>query len=105
VAIQAGDRRGRFTRQIEEDRGDRAAVLRAIVDAGEHDDRRRRGQRERERQEECDRRDRSQTRQHADRRAEQHAGQTRPEVLRREGRGESEPEMIETDHVRSPARA
>ena len=36
-----------FARQVDQDRGGRAAVLGAVVDAGEHDQRRHRRQRRR----------------------------------------------------------
>ena len=42
VAVDAGDDRGRLAGHVEQDRGGRAAVLGAVVDAGEHDDRARR---------------------------------------------------------------
>ena len=73
VAVDAGDDRRRFARQVDQDRGRRAAVLRAVVDAGEHDQRRHRRQRIRDRQQHRDRRHRTDARQHADQRAEQHA--------------------------------
>ncbi len=38
-AVQTGDGVGRVTRQIQENRADRAAVLRAVIDAGQHQDR------------------------------------------------------------------
>ena len=41
VAVERGDDGGRFARQVDEDRRGRAAVLRAVVDAGQHDQRRR----------------------------------------------------------------
>src|SRR6266850_5546114 len=39
VTVEAGHDRGRFARNVEQDRGGRAAVLGAVVDAGEHDHR------------------------------------------------------------------
>ena len=45
VAVDAGDDRRGLARQVDQDRGGRAAVLRAVIDAGQHDqraDRRRR---------------------------------------------------------------
>ena len=38
VAVEAGHHRGRLARQVEQDRRGRAAVLRAVIDAGEHDE-------------------------------------------------------------------
>ena len=54
-----------------QDRRRRAAVLRAVVDAGQHDQRRHRLQRIGRRQQHRDRRDRTDAGQHADQRAEQ----------------------------------
>jgi len=42
VAVEAGDDRGGFAGQVDKNRGGRAAVLCAVVDAGEHDQRARR---------------------------------------------------------------
>ena len=39
VAVDAGDDRGGFARQVDQDRGGRATVLRAVIDAGQHDQR------------------------------------------------------------------
>ena len=39
VAIEAGHDRGRLARDVDQDRRRRAAVLRAVIDAGEHDQR------------------------------------------------------------------
>ena len=73
VAVEAGDDRRRLARQVEQDRRRRAAVLRAVVDAGEHDQRRHRRQRVGHRQQHRDGRDRADAGQHADQRAEQDA--------------------------------
>ena len=40
IAVDAGHHRGGFARDAHQDRGGRAAILRAVVDAGEHHDRR-----------------------------------------------------------------
>ncbi len=40
VAVDGGDDRRRLARNVDQDRGGRAAVLRAVVDAGEQDQRR-----------------------------------------------------------------
>ena len=42
MAVERGDDRRRFARDVDQDRGGRAAVLRAVIDAGQHDQRRRR---------------------------------------------------------------
>jgi prephenate dehydrogenase len=39
VAFERGDDRGAFARRVEQDRGGRAAIHAAVVDAGEHDER------------------------------------------------------------------
>ena len=39
VAFEGGDDRGAFARRVEQDRGGRAAIHAAVVDAGEHDQR------------------------------------------------------------------
>ncbi len=76
VAVEARDDRRRFARHVDQDRRRRAAVLRAVVDAGEHDQRRHRLQRIGRRQQHRDRRDRTDAGQHADQRAEQRADRT-----------------------------
>ena len=73
VAVDAGDHRGRFARQVDQDGGGGAAVLRAVVDAGQHDQRRHRRQRVGGRQQHGDGGDRADAGQHADQRAEQAA--------------------------------
>ena len=73
VAVERGDHRRRLAGQVDQDRGRRAAVLRAVVDARQHDQRRDRRQRERDRQEHGDGRGRAEPGQHADQRAEEHA--------------------------------
>ena len=82
VAVEAGHHRGRFARQVDQDRGGRAAVLRAVVDAGEHDQRRHRVQVEGDRQQHRDGRDRADAGQHADQRAEHDADQAVEQVDR-----------------------
>ena len=73
VAVDAGHHRRRLAGQVDQDRGRRAAVLRAVVDAGQHDQRGHRRQRVGDRQQHRDRRHRPDAGQHADQRAEQHA--------------------------------
>ena len=90
VAVDAGDDRRRLARQVDEDRRRRAAVLRAVEDAGQHDQPRHRLEVERQRQQHRDRRDRADARQHADQRADQAAQQREPEVLQRQRHAETE---------------
>ena len=66
VAVDAGhDRRG-LARQVDQDRGGRAAVLRAVEDAGQHDQAGHRLEMEGERQQHRDGGDRADAGQHAD---------------------------------------
>ena len=81
VAVERGDDRRRFTRDVDQDRRGRAAVLRAVIDAGQHDQRRRRTEVERERQQHRHRRHRTDAGQHADQRAEEAADEAIDEVL------------------------
>ena len=89
VAVDGGDRRGRFAGEVDEDRRRRAAVLRAVVDAGEHDERGDRREGEGDRQQHRDRRGRADAGQHADEGAEQHADEAVEEVDRRRARSRS----------------
>ena len=102
IAIEAGHRGGRFARQVHENRGGGAAVLRAVVDPREHDERRHRGQREGEREQHPDRDQRADPGQDADQRAEQHAGEAVREVLQRERDREAQAEIAQRIHG-SPA--
>src|SRR5262249_2291808 len=77
-----------------------AAVLRAVIDAGEHDHRRLRLQREGDRQEDRDGGDGAEAGQHADDRAEQNAEEAVEDVGAREGDGEAEAEMVQKIHPR-----
>ena len=71
----------RLARHVDQDRGGRAAILRAVIDAGEHDQRRQRIEPEGDRQQHGDGRDRADAGQHADQRAEQAADQREAEIL------------------------
>ena len=73
VAVDRGHHRGHLARHVDEDRGGRAAVLRAVVDAGEHDERAGRIHLERERHQHGDGGDRPDAGQHADQRADEAA--------------------------------
>ena len=77
VAVDAGDDRRGFARQVDQDRGGRAAVLRAVEDAGEHDQAGHRLEMEGERQQHRDGGDRPDAGQHADQRADQGADEAR----------------------------
>ena len=73
VAVDAGDDRGGFARQVDQDGRGRAAVLRAVKDAGEHDQPGDRLEMEGQRQQHRDGGDRADAGQHADQRADQGA--------------------------------
>ncbi len=106
VTVEAGDRRRRLARHVEQDRRRRAAVLRAVVDAGQHDQRRDRLQRVGRRQQHRDGRDRADAGQHADQRAEQRADQRVEQIDRRQRDAEAQREVIEQLHrARSSANA
>ena len=93
VAVEAGDHRRRFTWNVDQDRRGRAAVLRAVVDAGEHDQRADRRQAEGDRQQHGDGGERADARQHADQRADQRTDQAEEDVHRRDGHAHAEPEI------------
>ncbi len=101
VAVDGGDRGGRFAGQVDQDRGGRAAVLRAVVDAGEHDERGDRREGEGDRQQHRDGRGRADPGQHPDEGAEQHADEAVEQVDRGEGGLEAEGEVGEEVHHRT----
>ena len=84
VAVDAGDDRRGLARQVDQDRRGRAAVLRAVEDAGQHDQAGHRLEMEGERQQHRDGRDRPDAGQHADQRADQAAEQREAEIGRRQ---------------------
>ncbi len=102
VAFDDGGERGAFTRRVEQDRRRRAAIHAAIIDAGEHDERARRIEFVCHRQEQRDRERRSYARQHADRRAQEHADRGEHQVHRLHRDGEALQEGRETFHCHSP---
>jgi hypothetical protein len=81
VAVQRGDDRGRLAGDVHQDGRRRAAVLGAVIDAGEHDQRAHRIEPEGDRQQDGDGRDRADARQHADQRADETAGEAQGDVL------------------------
>src|SRR6185312_9393526 len=85
IAVEAGDDRGRFAGDVQQDRSRGAAVLGAVVDAREHDHRARGIHQERERQEHRDGRRRAEPRHHAHHRAEHHADEAPKQVRRLQG--------------------
>jgi hypothetical protein len=81
VAVDHGHHRRRFARQVDQNGGGRAAVLRAVVDAGQHDQRGHRRQRIGGWQQHGDGGHRADAGQHADQRAQQAADEGVHQVL------------------------
>ncbi|MDH6592308.1 hypothetical protein M2165_002197 [Variovorax sp. TBS-050B] len=102
VAVDHRHHGGRLARQVDQDRGGRAAVLRAVVDAREHDQRRHGRQRIGRRQQQRHGGHRADAGQHADQRAEQAAEEGIEQVLQREGGAETQREVFEQFHVSCP---
>ena len=100
VAVERGDDGGRLARNVDQDRGGRAAVLGAVIDAGEHDQGGRRVEPEGERQQHRHRRHRPDPRQHADQRAEKAADEAIERVLPGERDAETESEIGQRFHCR-----
>ncbi len=98
MTVDGGDDRGGLARNVDQDRGGRAAVLRAVIDAREQDERGDRRQRERDRQQHRDRGDRADTGQDSNQRAKEHAGEAIGDVLERERDPETEREIGEDVH-------
>jgi len=93
IAVQRRhDGRG-LAGEIDKDRGRRAAVLRTVVDASQHDQRGFRRQPERDRQQHCDRRNRAETGQHADGSAEENTDEAVEKIDRRESGLETDPQI------------
>jgi hypothetical protein len=99
VTVDAGDDRGRLARQVDQDRRDRPAILRAIEDAGEHDQPGHRLEVERDRQQHRDRGDRTDAGQHADQRADQGAQEREQQVRGRHRDREAEREILQQLHL------
>src|SRR5215813_4074398 len=80
VAVEAGNDGGGFTRDVDQHRGGRAAVLCTVVDAREHDQRADRRQAEGDRQQHRDGGDRADAGQNADQGANQRAEQAEQDI-------------------------
>ena len=98
VAVDAGHHGGSLARQVGEDRGGRAAIARAVIDAGEHDERAIRRQPEGERQQHGNRHQRADAGDHADEGAERDAGEAVEEVPGGEGDAEAERQIVDQAH-------
>ena len=93
-----------FAGDVDQDCRGRAAILRAVIDAGEHDHGGCRMEAERERQQHRDGGDRTDARQHADQRAQEHADEAVGEILQGDGDAEAEREVGQDIHAASPQR-
>jgi len=100
MAVERGHDRGRFAGNVDQDRGGRAAVLGAVIDAGEHDQGRRRAEPESERQQHGHRRHRTNPGQYADERAEKTADEAIEDVLPGQRHAQTEREVGERFHSR-----
>ena len=99
VPVEAGDDRGRLARHVDKDRRRRSAVLGAVVDARQHDDGGDRIESEGDGQEHGDRRDGSDTGQHADQRSEDAPEEAEEDVGRSGGDAEPHREIVDKVHV------
>ena len=84
-----------LARNAHQDRGGRAAVLRAVVDAGQHDDRLGGVEPEGHRQQDADAGERADAGQHADQRADQAAEEGIEQHVGLEGDREAEQQAVE----------
>ena len=99
VALERGDDGGALARRVEQDRGGRAAIHRAVVDAGEQDEGGGRLDLEGDRQQQRDGERRAEAGQHADRGAERGADEAPHQVDRRERDREAVEELREGVHL------
>jgi hypothetical protein len=94
-AVEHRDDRRRLTGQSQQDRGDGAAILGAVIDAREHDDRRHRVDRVGDGQQDRDGGRRAQPGQHADDHADEDAGEAVQQVRRLHDDDETVEECVE----------
>ena len=105
VAVERGDDGGGFAGDVDQDGRGRAAVLRAVVDAGQHDQCADGIDAEGDRQQHGDGGDGPDARQHADQGADQAAQEAQGEILEREGDAEAQCEIADKiGHGRCPQR-
>jgi hypothetical protein len=95
VAVETGHDRARLARQVDQNGRGRAAILRAIVDAGQHDQCAFRRQVVGDRQQQCQRRHWTDARQHADRGADDRAGKAPKKIRESDGYGDPESQVVE----------
>jgi hypothetical protein len=104
IAFERGGDRSRLPRRVQQDRGGGAAEHRAVVDAGEHDERAGGIKLDRERQQHRHGERRPDAGQHADERAKRDADQPPHQVHRLQGYAEAGDQGMECFHVRFPRR-
>ena len=102
VALERRDDGGAFARGVEQDRGGRAAIHRAVIDAGEQDEGRGRLDLEGDRQEQRDGERRAQPGEDADRGSERGADETPHQIDRSERDRKAVEELREGFHVSRP---
>ena len=88
-SVDGRHRRCRVARRVHENRRRRSAIHRAVVDAPEHDERRRRLEAEGRRQQQRDGNGRTDAGQHSDSCTQHHADETKEQVHRRQRDGEA----------------
>ena len=99
VSVEDGHHRGRLAGQAQEHGGDGAAVLRAVEDARQHDDRGRGLDAVGEREQDGDGRGRSQAGQDTDQHADEHADEAVQKIGRLKNDGEAGQEAREDIHA------
>jgi hypothetical protein len=98
MAVERGHDRGGFARNVDQDRGGRAAVLGAVIDAGEHDQGGRGPKAEGEGQQHGNGRDRADAGQHADQGAEETADEAVEKILPAQRHSQAECEIGQRFH-------
>ena len=93
VAVERRDHGGGLAGNVDQDRRGRAAVLGAVIDAGQHDQRAGGIEPEGDRQQHGDGGDRADARQHADERADEAAQEGEAQVLKRERHAEAKAQV------------
>ena len=102
VAVERGDHGGRLAGNVDQDRRGRAAVLRAVIDAGQHDQRAGGIEPEGDRQQHGDGGDGPDAGQHADQRADEAAEEGEAEVLQASARRRSRGSGWRRNHPSDP---
>ena len=101
IAVDRGHGRRRFARNIDENRGGGAAVLSAVIDAREHDQRGQGRQRRGDRQKHRDRCQWTDAGEHADQGSEQDTDEAYEERSRRERLAEAQEDPVQDFHMRA----